>query len=435
MALRGPLGLSVKFDFFGFHSQIEQGIEALGFTEPTPIQKKAMPLVMQGRDVMGLAQTGTGKTAAFVLPILQRLLHGPRRRIRALVISPTRELAEQTHEAVMQLGAHTGLKSIVIYGGVNINPQKSQIRSGGAEIMVACPGRLLDHLGQGMLNLSQVEVLVLDEADRMLDMGFMPDIRRILKYLLPRRQTLMFSATMPDDIRKLASEVLRDYVNVQVGREAPAENVSHLLFPVERHLKTLLLEGLLREAGEGSVLVFTRTRHRASRLGSQLKRAGFNATSLQGNMTQSRRQAALDGFREGRYRVLVATDVAARGIDVEDISHVINYDMPDSVDDYIHRVGRTGRALKKGKALSLVTPEDAPTVRALERVLEVELITSELEGFDYDVAAPPGDKRRPRGQRAHQSHGKRKRNRQGRRGRKKKGRSAAAAAGTPAASP
>ena len=246
----------MNFELFGFNSKIEQGIEAQGFKEPTPIQQQAIPLVLEGRDVMGLAQTGTGKTAVFVLPILQRLLYGPRRRIRALVISPTRELAEQTHEAVMQLGAHTGLKSITIYGGVNINPQKSMIRSGKAEIMVACPGRLLDHLGQGTLNLSHVEVLVLDEADRMLDMGFMPDIKRILKYVSSRQQTLMFSATMPEAIRKLTGEMLTEPVTVRVGREAPAQNVSHLVFPVQRHLKTSLLKALLREAGEGSILVF-----------------------------------------------------------------------------------------------------------------------------------------------------------------------------------
>jgi ATP-dependent RNA helicase RhlE len=408
----------VSFESFGFNRQIDQGIESQGFTEPTAIQKKAIPLVLEGRDVMGLAQTGTGKTAAFVLPILQRLMHGPRRRIRALVVSPTRELAEQTHDAVMQLGAYTGLKSIVIYGGVNINPQKTLIRSGRAEVMVGCPGRLLDHLDQGMLNLSQVEVLVLDEADRMLDMGFMPDIKRILRYLLPRRQTLMFSATMPDDIRKLAGEVLSDYVSVQIGRTAPAQNVSHKLFPVERHLKTSLLKALLVEARPGPVLVFTRTRDRANRLGNQLKRAGFRAASLQGNMTQSRRQAALDGFRDGTYRVLVATDVAARGIDVEDISHVFNYDMPDSADDYIHRVGRTGRVSKKGEAFSIVTPEDAPAVRAFERELDVELVTRELEGFKYGTAPPPGRRSRPKGQRTHQSRGKRQSRHRGDGGRK-----------------
>ena len=426
MARRRPGELSVSFELFGFSSQIEQGIEAQGFTRPTAIQEQAIPLVLEGRDVMGLAQTGTGKTAAFVLPILQRLLFGPRRRIRALVIAPTRELAEQTHEAVMQLGAHTGLKSLTIYGGVNINPQKSMIRSGKAEIMVACPGRLLDHLGQGTLNLSQVEVLVLDEADRMLDMGFMPDIKRILKYVPSRQQTLMFSATMPEAIKKLTGEMLKDPVTVRVGKEAPAQNVSHLVFPVQRHLKTSLLKALLREAGEGPILVFTRTRDRASRLGLQLKREGFNAASLQGNMVQSRRQAALDGFRDGTYRVLVATDVAARGIDVEDISHVINYDMPDNAEDYIHRVGRTGRVSKKGAAFSIVTPEDFPAVKTFERVLGVELVTRELEDFKYDVPPPPGGRRHSKGQRTHQSHSKRQHKHRGRSDRRKQGSTTAA---------
>ncbi|MCK4911517.1 MAG: DEAD/DEAH box helicase [Thermodesulfovibrionales bacterium] len=410
----------MDFSHFGFDARIEKSIDTLGFTEPTPIQKQGIPQVMDGHDLMGLAQTGTGKTAAFVLPILQRLITGSRRRIRALVISPTRELAEQTHDATMKLGAGTGLRSMVVYGGVNINPQKAIIRTGKAEIMVACPGRLLDHLDQGALNLSQVEILVLDEADRLMDMGFMPDIKRILKYLPPRRQTLMFSATMPPDIRKLSREVLTNPVTVQIGREAPAQNVSHVLFPVGRHLKTKLLRALLKETGGGSVLVFTRTRVSTSRIGQQLKRSGFHATSIEGSMTQGSRQAALDGFREGKHRVLVATDVAARGIDVEDISHVINYDLPDNLEDYIHRVGRTGRANKKGEAWSIVTSEDGPTVQSFEYELEVELVSRELDDFDYDAAAPPS-KRHTKSPRSHQSHGKRhSTSDRGRRGRQKK---------------
>ncbi len=411
----------MDFSHFEFDARIEKGIEALGFTEPTPIQKQAIPQVMDGHDLLGLAQTGTGKTAAFVLPILQRLIKGSRRRIRGLVISPTRELVEQTHDQVMQIGAHTGLRSMVIYGGVNINPQKALIRTGKAEIIVACPGRLLDHLDQGGLNLSQVEVLVLDEADRLLDMGFMPDIKRILKYVPPRRQTLMFSATMPPDIRRLSREVLTNPVTVQIGREAPAQNVSHVLFPVDKHLKTKLLKSLLKETGGGSVLVFTRTRVSTSRIGQQLKRDGFHATSIEGSMTQSSRQAALDGFREGTHRVLVATDVAARGIDVENISHVINYDLPDNLEDYIHRVGRTGRANKKGEAWSIVTSEDGPTIQNFEYELEVELVSRELDDFNYNAVAPPS-KRHAKSPRSHQSHGKRhSTSDRGRRGRKKRG--------------
>jgi ATP-dependent RNA helicase RhlE len=397
----------LDFSEFNFDQRVLKGIEAEGFTDPTPIQKQAIPQVMAGHDLLGLAQTGTGKTAAFVLPTLERLVGGTRRRIRALVISPTRELAEQTHDAVTRLGTGTGLRSMVIYGGVNMNAQKTLIKNGKAEIIVACPGRLLDHLDQGGLNLSQVEILILDEADRLLDMGFMPDIKRILKYVPPRRQTLMFSATMPPDIRSLSRDVLSNPVTVQIGREQPAQNVKHVIFPVERHLKTKLLKALLTETGGvGPVLVFTRTRDRASRLGSQLKRFGFHSTSLEGSMTQSSRQAALDGFKEGKYRVLVATDVAARGIDVENISHVINYDLSDNLDDYIHRVGRTGRANKKGEAWSIVTGEDGPTVQALERELEIELVARELEDFDYNAAAPP--KRHDKNTRTHQSKGKRR---------------------------
>ena len=410
----------MDFSSFGFNEKILSSIEALGFTEPTPIQKQAIPQIMEGHDLLGLAQTGTGKTAAFALPILERLMKGSRRRIRALVISPTRELAEQTHEATMKLGVGTGLRSMVVYGGVNINPQKTIIRTGKAEIMVACPGRLLDHLDQGALNLSQVEIFVLDEADRLLDMGFIPDIKRILKYVPPRRQTLMFSATMPPDIRRLSRDVLTNPVTVQIGREAPAANVSHVLFPVERHLKTSLLKAMLRETGDGTVLVFTRTRVSTSRIGQQLKRAGFKATSLEGSMTQSSRQAALDGFREGKYRVLVATDVAARGIDVDDISHVFNYDLPDNLEDYIHRVGRTGRANKTGEAWSIVTGEDGATIEAFEGELEVELVARELDNFDYNASPPPAH-RHSRSPRSHQSKGRRhSTSDRGRRGRKKK---------------
>jgi superfamily II DNA/RNA helicase len=408
----------LSFEQFGFPRQVEKGIEDLGYKEPTPIQSEAIPHVRDGRDVIGLAQTGTGKTAAFMLPILTRLMEGPRRRIRALVISPTRELAEQTHEAATKLGRHTGLKSMVIYGGVSYGQQQKVLGTTKGEVVVACPGRLLDHLGQRTINLSQVEVVVLDEADRLLDMGFLPDIRRILRAVPRRRQTLMFSATMPDDIRRLADEVLKNPVNLQVGSEAPAQNITHQLFPVDKHLKTALLKALLTKAGGGPILVFTKTRDRAHRLGLQLKRDGFHAASIQGSMTQAKRQAAMDGFRSGKHQVLVATDVAARGIDVEDISHVINYDMPENVEDYIHRVGRTGRVDKKGEAYSIISPQDAQFVIAFERVLDVELIEKELEDFDYN-AAPPPMRRHVKSQRSHQSRGQRKSTPKGRRGRGK----------------
>jgi ATP-dependent RNA helicase RhlE len=340
---------------------------------------------MQGRDVIGLAQTGTGKTAAFVLPILQRLLQSPRGRVNALVISPTRELAEQTCEAISELGRHTGLRSIAIYGGVGMQQQIQGLRN-GAEIAVACPGRLLDHIWKGTIDLSHVEVLVIDEADRMFDMGFLPDVRSILKCLTGRRQTLLFSATMPDDIRRLVQDVLHQPVTVQIGRTAPALTVAHALYPVEPHRKTALLIELLRRIETESVLVFTRTKHRTERVMQQLKRAGFRATSLQGDLTQGRRQAAIDGFRDGSVKILVATDIAARGIDVLSISHVINYDMPETTDAYTHRIGRTGRVEKNGDALTFVTSADTAMVRALELILQAKLERRKLKGFDY--AAP-----------------------------------------------
>ena len=381
----------MNFEAFNFHPGIMAGVRALGYTTPTPIQVKAIPPIMQGRDVIGLAQTGTGKTAAFVLPILQRLLQSPRGRVNALIISPTRELAEQTCEAISELGRQTGLRSIAIYGGVSMQQQIQGLRS-GSEIAVACPGRLLDHIWKGTIDLSHVEVLVIDEADRMFDMGFLPDIRSILKCLTRQRQTLLFSATMPDDIRRLVQDVLHQPVTVQIGRTAPATTVSHALYPVEQHRKTALLIELVRHIETESVLVFTRTKHRTERVMQQLKRAGFRATSLQGDLTQGRRQAAIDGFRDGSVKILVATDIAARGIDVLRISHVINYDMPENTDAYTHRIGRTGRVEKNGDALTFVTSADTAMVRALELILQAKLERRKLKGFDYTVSAAPDKK-------------------------------------------
>jgi ATP-dependent RNA helicase RhlE len=377
----------MSFETFNFHPSIMAGVRALGYTKPTPIQLQAIPPIMQGRDVIGLAQTGTGKTAAFVLPILQRLIDGPQGRNRALIISPTRELAEQTCEAVNDLGKQTGLRGIAIYGGVNIEQQTRQLTK-GAEIIAACPGRLLDHLWKGTVDLSHLEILVIDEADRMFDMGFLPDIRNILKCILHERQTLLFSATMPDNIRRLTREILHDPVTVQIGRTLPAKTVSHSTYPVQQHLKTALLKELLRKTDTESVLVFTRTKHRASRVAQQLVRAGYRVTSLQGNLSQNQRQAALTGFRKGSIKILVATDIAARGIDVLSISHVINYDMPESTDDYIHRIGRTGRVDKSGDALTFVTDADAGKIRALEQLLDAPLARMTLQGFDYTKPAP-----------------------------------------------
>ncbi len=392
---------------FNLNPRLVAGVTALGYESPTPIQQQAIPPIMAGRDVMGLAQTGTGKTAAFALPILQRLEQGPRGRVRALIVAPTRELAEQINQAFADLGRQTRLRSIAIYGGVSLGAQLQALARDpggrtaprgardpgrtGPDIVVACPGRLLDHLRQGTINLGHVEVLVLDEADRMFDMGFLPDVRRIVRAVPEQRQTLLFSATMPDDIRSLVREVLRDPLTVQIGHAAPVETVSHAVYPVPSHLKTSLLTALLRNTETGSVLVFTRTKHRAKKVAQQLARAGFSAAELQGNLSQNRRQAALDGFRSGEYRILVATDIAARGIDVLSISHVVNYDMPDTTDAYTHRIGRTGRAEQTGTAYTLVTAEDAVAIRDVERVLGYKLERRTLPGFDYQVAPPARD--------------------------------------------
>jgi ATP-dependent RNA helicase RhlE len=380
----------VTFSEFNLSPRVQAGVATFGYHEPTPIQRSAIPPIMSGRDVMGLAQTGTGKTAAFALPILNRLESGPRNRIRALIVAPTRELAEQIHQSFVGLGKQTRLRSTSIYGGVGMTPQIQALRS-GTEIVVACPGRLLDLIGQGHADLSAVEVLVLDEADHMFDMGFLPDVRRIVKATPAQRQTLLFSATMPDDIRGLAAEVLRNPVTVQIGRSAPVETVSHALYPVPQHLKTALLMEILYRTGDSPVLVFTRTKHRAKRVGEQLIKAGFRATSLQGNLSQTRRQEALGGFKAGEYQIMVATDIAARGIDVSGISHVINYDMPETTDAYTHRIGRTGRAEHTGEAYTFVTGEDTVSVRDVERVLGYRLERRSVEGFNYTAPAPQRD--------------------------------------------
>jgi ATP-dependent RNA helicase RhlE len=374
----------LNFKNFSLHPAVAEGATEAGYVSPTPIQEKAIPEVLMGRDVMGLAQTGTGKTAAFVLPILNRLIDGPRNRVGALVIAPTRELAEQIHGEFKILGRQTRLRSAVVYGGVGITPQIQALKR--AEIVVACPGRLLDHIGRRTVDLSRLEVLVIDEADMMFDMGFFPDIRRILTHVpQKKRQTLLFSATMPKEIRHLANDVLQDPITVQIGITAPAETVSHALFPVAQHLKTALLIKLLGDTRTGSVLVFTRTKHRAKSLGEKLSKAGYRSTSLQGNLSQGRRQAALNGFRSGEYQILVATDIAARGIDVTNVSHVINFDIPSTPEAYIHRIGRTGRAERSGDAFTLVTKEDTQMVRAINGAIGSCVEQRTLSDFNYDA--------------------------------------------------
>lgn len=388
----------MTFNQFAFHPQIKAGITAAGYSTPTPIQQQSIPPILAGRDVLGLAQTGTGKTAAFVLPILQRLISGPRGKLRALILSPTRELAEQTHAAITALGRKTGLRSLTVYGGVSALPQIKELRA-GVDIVVACPGRLLDLMGQKAVNLSGIEALVLDEADHMFDMGFLPSVRRITAALPARRQTLLFSATMPDEIRSLANEMLHSPATVEIGHSRPVETVTQAVYQVDPGRKMDMLMELLPQAAGGQVLVFTRTKHRAKKLAVQLSKAGHRAADLQGNLSQNRRQETMDRFRSGRVRVMVATDIAARGIDVSQIAYVINYDMPDTADAYTHRVGRTGRMEKLGIAVSLVTQDDLPMLRTIERLLGHSIERRSLNGFEFKgELAPPKQPRQPRRQ-------------------------------------
>jgi len=377
----------VNFASFNLHSHILSGVHTSGYKTPTPIQFKSIPPIMAGEDVMGLAQTGTGKTAAFVLPILHRLMEGPRGNPRALVIAPTRELAQQILEAFNTLGKDTKLRCVSLYGGININSQKQKLRR-GAEIIVACPGRLLDHVGQRSINLSKIETVVLDEADQMFDMGFLPNIRKILQLLPKKRQSLLFSATMPPAVRQLTQEILHEPVTVQIDQETPKASIKQLLYPVPQHLKTELVIHLLQNTKVESVLIFTRTKHRAVLVAQQLEEAGYRATSLQSNLSQAKRQSVMQAFRSGALQILVATDIASRGIDVARISHVINYDMPGTTEAYTHRIGRTGRATKIGDALTLIGREDMGKVRSLERMLGMKLEQRIVPDFDYKAKTP-----------------------------------------------
>jgi len=378
----------VSFQEFSLHPQVLAGVESVGYTTPTPIQEQAIPVALQGRDLLGLAQTGTGKTAAFALPILHHLATTPPKRgIRCLVLAPTRELAEQILQAFRELGQHLGIRSIAIYGGVSKGPQLAGIRR-GAQIVVACPGRLLDHMSQKDINLSQVEILVLDEADTMCDMGFLPDVRRILDQVPVERQTLFFSATMPTEIRSLAVKILKDPEMVQIGAIAPAKTVSHALYPVPDKLKRDLLLALLQQTPTGRALVFTRTKHRARTLALELAKKSFRVAALQGNMSQNARQQAMDGFRAGKFDIMVATDIAAHGIDVPEVSHVINFDFPNTADTYLHRIGRTGRAEHTGEAFTFAGADDANMVREVERELDMKIERRRLPGFDYGDFTP-----------------------------------------------
>ncbi len=377
----------MNFSSFNLDSRLHGGITRLGFTVPTPIQEKAIPAVMRGEDIIATAQTGTGKTAAFVLPILHRLLQGRGRQVRALIVTPTRELADQIHENIRSLATGTQIRSVTIFGGVSQSPQVRALQE-GAEIIVACPGRLIDLVEQRRINLQSIEVLVLDEADRMFDMGFLPSIKKIIRMVPANRQTLLFSATFPDAVDQLARQALHNPTRISIGLSAPAETVAHALLPVPQHLKTALVMELLKTTDTQSVLIFTRTRHRAEKLARQIQQTGEKVTSLHSDRSQEQRKQAIKGFKSGNFRVMVATDIAARGLDVEGISHVINFDMPSTADDYIHRIGRTGRAHHTGDAFTFVTPDDFQMVRTLERIMPTEMETMMLDGFDYKVAAP-----------------------------------------------
>lgn len=385
----------MSFKDFKFHPKVNAGIAACAYTAPTPIQREAIPPILAGRDIIGLAQTGTGKTAAFVLPILQRLLNGPRKKVRALIVAPTRELAEQIHDNIEKMAQETGLKSVVIYGGVGKQPQIARIRS-GVEIIVACPGRLLDLMNERVISLSSVEVLILDEADHMFDKGFLPDIRRIIKQLPRERQSLVFSATMPTEIRHLAEEILQNPATVQINHTLPAPTISHALFQVAKEQKTSLLKSIIKERDMTSTLVFTRTKHRAKSLALHLQKAGYSAASLQGNLSQQKRQQALEGFRDGTFKILVATDIAARGIDVLGISHVINYDVPDTAETYTHRTGRTGRATKSGQAFSFASQEDSKMISLIEHNLGTKMLREIPPAFIYEAKEDMHEENRER---------------------------------------
>src|SRR5512139_2611873 len=377
----------MSFNQFNLDPRLLKNVQAMDFEEPTPIQAATIAPALEGRDILGSAQTGTGKTAAFLLPLLQKLINTPRtREPRALVLVPTRELALQVSEQAQQLSRTTGLKAVTVYGGVGYGPQEDALRK-GVDIVIATPGRLIDHLEKRNVNLMSLQVLVLDEADRMLDIGFLPDIRRIMRQLPKERQTFLFSATL-QPIVALAREVTRgDAVRVEVEKTATPDTIAHALYPVPEHLKFQLLKRLLEDDQMDSVLIFARTKHRADRIVRDLQRAKVQAAVIHGNRSQSQRVAALEAFKRGHSRVLVATDIAARGIDVEGISHVVNYDVPMQAEDYVHRIGRTGRAQEVGEAYTLVTPADERMVNRIEYVLQQKLERRKVDGIDYRTPA------------------------------------------------
>jgi ATP-dependent RNA helicase RhlE len=411
------------FDRFDLHPDLARGVHAAGFTQPRPIQIDTIPAALEGADVLGLAQTGTGKTAAFALPLLDQLLDARAPGPRALVLAPTRELATQIDAEIRLLAKFTRLETVLVFGGVSARTQIAALRR-RPEVVVACPGRLLDLMQQGAVRLGNVETLVLDEADHMFDMGFLPDIRRILAALPEDRQNLLFSATMPREIRRLADEVLHEPHVVDLAGSAPAETIEHALYPVPEARKRDLLEHILASSDCHSAIVFTRTKHRARRLARQLDEQGSRAVALQGNMSQVQRERALRGFRDRRFDVLVATDIAARGIDVSDVSHVINFDVPNTPEAYTHRIGRTGRSECEGKACTFVTGEDWSWVRATERMIGESIDRQQVESFTESEAASearPGKAQTARGRKQGGGRGGTRSSRRGRSARSRGG--------------
>ena len=402
----------MSFESLGLRTELLRAVSEKGYNTPTPIQKQAIPLILEGRDIMGGAQTGTGKTAGFTLPLLQRLMSSTlpakgRRPIRALVLTPTRELAAQVAESVQTYGKHLPLRSTVVFGGVSINPQKMKLIK-GVDILIATPGRLLDHVGQNSVNLSKIDILVLDEADRMLDMGFIRDIRKVLALLPKQKQTLLFSATFSNDIKNLANNLLKSPALIEVAqRNTASETVTQVIHPVDKTRKRELLSFLIGSNNWKQVLVFNRTKHGANRLAEQLITDGITAAAIHGNKSQGARTKALADFKSGKVRVLVATDIAARGLDISQLPHVVNYELPNVPEDYVHRIGRTGRAGNEGEAMSLVCVDELGLLRDIERLIKRDIPKVVIEGYDPDpsIKAEPINKRRGRQQGAKRSAG------------------------------
>jgi len=376
----------MSFESLGLSAEILRAVSDSGYTEPTPVQAEAIPYILSGRDIMAGAQTGTGKTAGFTLPILEKLVANksdrPNRPIRALILVPTRELAAQVHESVETYGKHLSITSTVVFGGVNIRPQISKLRR-GVDILIATPGRLLDHIQQGNLSLSEVEVLVLDEADRMLDMGFIPDVKRLMKLIPDNRQTLLFSATFSSEIKQLANTFLNNPAQVQIAQQnTTAERIAQVVHLVDQKEKRGLLSHLIGDGNWSQVLIFTRTKHGANRLATQLEKDGIKSAAIHGNKSQGARTRALADFKQGKVRALVATDIAARGLDIDQLPHVVNFELPHKPEDYVHRIGRTGRAGREGEAMSLVCREETKMLRDIEKLLNRELPQKITEGFE-----------------------------------------------------